>query len=121
MKKNLSYIDSVHRDGTIWNLSVMVLLMAFPVAVAILFQVMPDWAALGAGLIATAGLTVVISNLFFTDLFAQGFSLAVFNWKAILLAAVLIVFTNFVKKTKKLHPIVFIGVSAVAGILFSMG
>ena len=29
MKKNLSYIDSVHRDGTIWNLSVMVLLMAY--------------------------------------------------------------------------------------------
>ena len=54
MKKNLSYIDSVHRDGTIWNLSVMVLLFAFPISVAIIFGVMPDWAALGAGLIATA-------------------------------------------------------------------
>ena len=60
MKKNLSYIDSVHRDGAIWNLSVMVLLMAFPVAVAIIFQVMPDWAALGAGLIATAPLYWVV-------------------------------------------------------------
>ena len=37
MKKNLSYIDSVHRDGTIWNLTVMVLLMAFPLTVAFLF------------------------------------------------------------------------------------
>ena len=54
MKKNLSYMDSVHRDGTIWNLSVMVLLFAFPITVAIVFGVMPDWAALGAGLIATA-------------------------------------------------------------------
>ncbi len=54
MKKNLSYIDSVHRDGTIWNLSVMVLLMCFPVAVGIIFQAIPDWAALGKGLIATA-------------------------------------------------------------------
>ncbi len=54
MKKNLSYMDSVHRDGTIWNLVVMVLLFAFPVAVAFIFGVMPDWAALGAGLIATA-------------------------------------------------------------------
>ena len=54
MKKNLSYIDSVHRDGRIWNLSVMVLLMAFPVAIAILFGVSPDWGALGVGLIATA-------------------------------------------------------------------
>ena len=53
MKKNLSYIDSVHRDGTIWNLSVMVLLFAFPVAVAMIFGVIPDWSALLVGLIAT--------------------------------------------------------------------
>ena len=54
MKKNLSYLDSVHRDGRIWNLSVMVLLLAFPVAVAIIFQTLPDWNALIVGLIATA-------------------------------------------------------------------
>ena len=30
--KKLSYIDSVHRDGTIWNLSVMALLVAFPIS-----------------------------------------------------------------------------------------
>ena len=33
MKKNLTYMDSVHRDGRIWNISVMILLMLFPVAV----------------------------------------------------------------------------------------
>ncbi len=54
MKKNMTYIDSVHRDGTIWNLSVMVLLFAFPVAVAAIFGVIPDWNALLVGLIATA-------------------------------------------------------------------
>ena len=54
MKKNLSYIDSVHRDGTVWNLSVMVLLFTFPVAIALLFGVTPDWNALLVGLIATA-------------------------------------------------------------------
>ena len=54
MKKNLSYLDSVHRDGRIWNLSVMVLLMAFPIAVAVIFGVSPDWKALGVGLVATA-------------------------------------------------------------------
>ena len=37
MKKNLSYMDSVHRDGTIWNLGVMLLLMAFPFTVAVVF------------------------------------------------------------------------------------
>ena len=54
MKKELSYIDSVHRDGRIWNITVMVLLLAFPVSVAFLFGVMPDWNALIMGLIATA-------------------------------------------------------------------
>ena len=54
MKKNLSYIDSVHRDGTIWNLSVMVLLLAFPLTVAAIFGAAPDWGALVMGLIATA-------------------------------------------------------------------
>ncbi len=54
MKKQMSYIDSVHRDGRIWNLTVMVLLMAFPITVACLFGVSPDWGALGVGLLATA-------------------------------------------------------------------
>ena len=52
--KKLSYIDSVHRDGRIWNIGVMILLMAFPVAVGLIFSVLPDWEALGAGLLATA-------------------------------------------------------------------
>ena len=54
MKKNLSYIDSVHRDGRIWNISVMILLLAFPLTVAFLFGASPDWGALVMGLIATA-------------------------------------------------------------------
>lgn len=56
MKKttNYSYMDSVHRDGRIWNLTVMVILMAFPIAVGLIFSAMPDWAAVGKGLIATA-------------------------------------------------------------------
>ena len=54
MKQKLSYIDSVHRDGRIWNLSVMVLLLAFPVTVAFLFGTTPDWGALALGLVATA-------------------------------------------------------------------
>jgi len=54
MKKQLSYIDSVHRDGTIWNLSVMVLLLLFPVSLCFLFNTAPDWGALAMGLIATA-------------------------------------------------------------------
>ena len=54
MKKTMTYLDSVHRDGRIWNISVMLLLMAFPVAVCFIFNVLPDWPALIKGLIATA-------------------------------------------------------------------
>ena len=54
MKKNMSYIDSVHRDGRIWNIGVMLLLMAFPLTVAVIFGASPDWGALAVGLIATA-------------------------------------------------------------------
>ena len=65
------------------------------------------------GLIAAAGLSVAVSNLL--DL--QTLSL---NYKGLILAVVLWLLTNTVKKTKKLHPIVFIGFSALVGILFSM-
>lgn len=54
MNKQLSYLDSVHRDGRIWNLSVMVLLLLFPIIVSIVFDAPPDWNALVLGLIATA-------------------------------------------------------------------
>lgn len=54
MKQDLSYMDSVHRDGRIWNLSMMVLLFLFPVAVAVIYQAMPDWNGFLVGLIATA-------------------------------------------------------------------
>ena len=54
MKKEITYLDSVHRDGRIWNLSVMVLLLAFPAAVCVIFNVLPQWNSLLMGLIATA-------------------------------------------------------------------
>ena len=72
------------------------------------------------GLIAAAGLLVVRLALLRVDAFkASGAVLDLFNWKAIALAAVLLVLTRVVKQTKKLHPIVFIGLSALAGALFS--
>ena len=54
MKKPMTYMDSVHRDGRIWNLTMAALLLAFPLIVAILFGVTPDWNALVMGLVATA-------------------------------------------------------------------
>ena len=50
----MTYIDSVHRDGRIWNLSVMVALFMYPILVGVIFGVLPDWHGLLMGLVATA-------------------------------------------------------------------
>ena len=71
-------------------------------------------------LIAAAGILVVKIALLNLDIYkASGKIVDIFNYKAIILAAVLIVLTRYVKKTKKLHPIIFIAFSAVVGIVFS--
>ena len=75
MKKNLSYIDSVHRDGRIWNIGVMILLIAFPLTVAFLFGAAPDWGALLVGLIATAPMywaVGVIETITFVPMLGAG-------------------------------------------------
>lgn len=54
MKKQLSYIDSVHRAGCIWDLSAMVILLLFPVAVCVIFGTSLDWQGFWMGLLATA-------------------------------------------------------------------
>lgn len=70
------------------------------------------------GLIAAAGIAVVASNLFTLG----GTTEHVFgiNWKGWILFIVLWLLSNKVKKTKGFHPIVFIALSAVAGVVFSM-
>ena len=70
------------------------------------------------GLIAAAGALVVKIALFDVDAYKASGALAdLFDFKAIALAAVLIVLTRFVKPTKKVHPIFFIIASAAAGIV----
>lgn len=71
-----------------------------------------------AGLIASAGLSVLLVAMFKGTPVLGGELLTLVNWKAAVLMAVLLYLTRVCKKTKKLHPIVFIGISAVAGVLF---
>lgn len=71
------------------------------------------------GLIAAAGMSVVMLSLLNTELFAAtGNILDLFRWKGVLLAAVLLVCTRWVPKVKDLHPIVLILASAVVGAVF---
>ena len=70
------------------------------------------------GLIAAAGFLVIKLALFNTELYqASGKLIDLFDFKAIALAAVLLVCTRYVKKLKGLHPIFFILASAVIGIV----
>ena len=63
---------------------------------------------------ASAGIGVVLLSL--VDTSASG--LALFRWKELALAVVILVLTRWVPVTKKLHPIVFIGAAAVVGVVF---
>ena len=65
-------------------------------------------------MVASAGISVVLLSLLDTS--AAG--LAIFRWKELALAAVILVLTRWVPATKKLHPIVFIAAAAVVGVIF---
>ena len=51
---NKTYMDKLYSWGNKWNIFVMVVLLAFPVAVALIFSAVPDWNGLFKGLVATA-------------------------------------------------------------------
>lgn len=54
MKKQTTYLESVHRDGRVWGLLICFLILCFPLMVSVLFGVLPQWSALWKGLLATA-------------------------------------------------------------------
>ena len=51
-------------------------------------------------------------------IYTYKFLVRLFNWKALILAVIIYLLSNHVKKTKKLHPVFFIVGSAIIGILF---
>lgn len=53
-KKNISYMDSVHRDGRIWGIVVGLVLISFPVVLSLIFGAFPQFDILLKGLLATA-------------------------------------------------------------------
>lgn len=93
--------------------------------------------AASAGLVAAAGLSVAQATLLQTQTAAvpvtiggaQLFSLQIpqavaglaqlFYWKEILLAAILLFLTNW-KPLRKLHPVLFLAVCAVIGVVFHL-
>lgn len=53
MKKNMTYMDSVHFYGRIWGLVMAALLFAVPFVLCIVFKAIPRWDGLAQGLLAT--------------------------------------------------------------------
>ncbi len=51
--KEITYLDSVHRDGKIWGIIICILLFMFPVIVSVIFGAVPEWSSLFKGLFAT--------------------------------------------------------------------
>lgn len=70
------------------------------------------------GLVAAAGISVILSNLVVIG--GEATHSFFLNWKGLILAAVIWVLTNLVKQMKKWHPIIFIGASALVGIVFQL-
>ena len=74
------------------------------------------------GLIAAAGWSVFALVLVNLDAYRASYQLAdLLQWKNLILFAVIWVLTNLVKPVKKLHPVVFLALAAVVGIVFRLG
>lgn len=74
------------------------------------------------GLIAAAGWSVFALVLVNLDAYRASYQLAdLLQWKNLILFAVIWVLTNLVKPLKKLHPVVFLALAAVVGIVFLLG
>lgn len=71
-------------------------------------------------LISAAGVNIVLFALLRVDSIYE-ISKAQLSWKSVVLAALILVLTRYVPKLKKVHPVWFIGLSAVIGIVLQMG
>ena len=75
----------------------------------------PASTALIASALVTVAKVAFFSSQNFGDLTAV---LHGVEWKAVVLAAVLLLLTRYVPRVKSWHPIVFIGLSAAVGVIF---
>lgn len=71
-------------------------------------------------LISAAGVEIVLFAILRVDSIYQ-IGAAQFSWKSVLLAAGVYAGTNLIPKLKKLHPIWFILLSAIVGVILKMG
>lgn len=73
------------------------------------------------GLISAAGIQIILLSFFKVDSVYTLFSQVDLDLRHLILAILLFIFIEKVPMTKKLHPIYFIIVSAIIGIIFRFG
>ena len=52
-KKEMTYLESIHKDGKIWGIAICLLIFAFPITVMLIFGTKPEWKPFIQGLLAT--------------------------------------------------------------------
>ena len=52
MKKNITYLESVHREGKIWGFTLLALILAFPLALSLIFDAVPEWKAFSRAILS---------------------------------------------------------------------
>ncbi|MBE6787596.1 MAG: hypothetical protein E7537_04535 [Ruminococcaceae bacterium] len=52
MKKDMTYLESVHRDGRIWGYTLFILVLAFPLALCLIFGAVPEWSAMARAMLS---------------------------------------------------------------------
>ena len=52
LEQKETYLDSVHRWGRIWGFTLLALIVAYPIAVSMIFHAQVNWAAFAKGFIA---------------------------------------------------------------------
>ncbi len=70
------------------------------------------------GLIGAAAAYVMLATFFYETPSVSNIMEISINYKALILAVIVSVFAIFIKKTKNIHPIIYIMVSAIIGIIF---
>ena len=75
MKKNRTYMDSVHFYGRVWGIIVGAVLIAFPIILSLIFDTLPNGEILVKGLLATAPMywaVGIIEILTYTPMLGAG-------------------------------------------------
>ena len=75
MKKNRTYMDSVHFYGRVWGIIVGAVLIAFPIILSLIFDTLPNGEILVKGILATAPMywaVGIIEILTYTPMLGAG-------------------------------------------------